>query len=309
RLIQRFGRIDRIGSDHERICGFNFLPELGIEANLKLHEKLDKRIQEIHDSIGEDSEILDTHERLNPDAMYAIYETRGGVPAQMDLWGGADDEFLDLNEAEEILRQLRKDNPVEYDRIAGLRDGIRTARPSLQRGLYVFCQAGRYQQLFLLDEKNEVVSRDIPKVVGAVKCAPDAKAAPLPAGYNKAVMAIQRKFAEEVRHREAERACTFNLTHSQLYVLRELRILFDATPEEDIKQNVNVLEKVFRGALTGAVKRELNQLRRNGATGESLLKTLIRIYDHHNLKDAAGRRSLEMEDRPIPRIICSEAFV
>ena len=309
RLIQRFGRIDRIGSEHECIFGFNFLPETGIEANLKLHEKLERRIQEIHDTIGEDSEILDRTEKLNPEAMYAIYETRGGAPVQLDLWGGADDEFLDLNEAEEILRQLRKDNPGEYERITNLRDGIRTARPSLQRGLYVFCQAGRFQQLFLLDDKGAVISRDVPKVVGAVKCAPDAKAAPLPDGYNKAVMAIQRKFAEDVRHREAERTYTANLTHGQLYVLRELRILFEATSDEDIKQNVNVLEKVFRGPLTGAVKRELNQLRRNSVTGEGLLKNLIRIYDQHNLKDAAAQRSLAMSDRGIPRIICSEAFV
>ena len=41
-----------------------------------------------------------------------------------------EEEFLDLNEAEEILRQLTKDNPVEYDRIASLRDGIRTAKPN-----------------------------------------------------------------------------------------------------------------------------------------------------------------------------------
>ncbi|MEI6633491.1 MAG: helicase-related protein [Chlamydiota bacterium] len=309
RLIQRFGRIDRIGSEHERIFGFNFLPETTLDKNLGLREKLHNRVQEIHDTIGEDSEILDRTEKLNPEAMYAIYETRGNTPGQLDLWGGADDEFLDLNEAEEILRQLRKDNPGEYERIANLRDGIRTARPSLQRGLYVFCQAGRFQQLFLLDEESEVVSRDIPKVVGAVKCAPDAKAAPLPDGYNKAVMAIQRKFAEEVRHREAERTYTANLTHGQLYVLRELRILFEATQDEDIKQNVNVLEKAFRGPLTGAVKRELNQLRRNSVTGEGLLKNLAIIYSQHSLKDVSAQRSLAMEDRVIPRIICSEAFV
>ncbi len=309
RLIQRFGRIDRIGSEHERIFGFNFLPETGIEANLKLHEKLERRIQEIHDTIGEDSEILDRTEKLNPEAMYAIYETRGGAPVQLDLWGGADDEFLDLNEAEEILRQLRKENPGEYERIANLRDGIRAARSSLQRGVYVFCQAGRFQQLFLLDDKGTVISRDVPKVVGAVKCAPDAKAAPLPEDYNKTVMAIQRQFAEEVRHREAERNYTASLTHGQLYVLRELRIVFETTADEHIKQNVNDLEKVFRGPLTGAVKRELNRLRRNSATGEGLLRNLIRIYDQHNLKDASAQRSLAMSDRAIPRIICSEAFV
>ena len=175
--------------------------------------------------------------------------------------------------------------------------------------MYVFCQAGRFQQLFLLDEKGEIVSRDIPKVVGSVKSSPDAKAASLPDGYNKAVMKVQRQFSEEVRHREAERTYTANLTHGQLYVLRELRILFDVTEDEDSKQNVNVLEKVFRGSLTGAVKRELNQLRRTGVTGDTLLKHLIRIYDQHSLKDVSARRDLTMADRSVPRVICSEAFV
>jgi superfamily II DNA or RNA helicase/HKD family nuclease len=310
RLIQRFGRIDRIGSEHEVIFAFNFLPEVGIEKNLKLYDKLHNRIQEIHDTIGEDADILDETERLNPEAMYAIYETRGsGTPVQLDLWDNPEAEFLDLNEAEEILRQLRKEDPSEFERIAALRDGIRTARPSLQRGLFVFCQAGRYQQLFLLDEKGAIVSRDVPRVVGAVKCAPDAQAADLPDGYNKAVMAVQKIFAEEVKHREAERRHTFNLTHGQIYALRELRILFEAGTDDEIKGNINILEKTFRGALTGAVKRELNQLRRNAVTGEALYKHLIRIYDQHNLRDASARRSLELEDNAIPRIICSEAFI
>ena len=309
RLIQRFGRIDRIGSEHDRIFGFNFLPETKLDKNLGLKDKLHQRIQEIHDTIGEDSEILDRTEKLNPEAMYAIYETRGGAPEQFDLWGGADDEFLDLNEAEEILRQLRRDNPGEYKRIASLRDGIRTARASLQRRLYVFCQAGRFQQLFLLDEKSEVISRDVPKVVSAIKCAPDANAAPLPKGHNKAVMAIQQKFKEDVQHREAERNYTSNLTHGQRYVLRELRIMYEATDDEDIKTNVNVLEKVFRGPLTGAVRHKLNQLRLNNVTGEGLLKNLISIYDQHNLKDASAQRSLLIANKEIPQIICSEAFV
>jgi hypothetical protein len=309
RLIQRFGRIDRIGSEHEVIFAYNFLPEAGIDKNLGLKERLHNRIQEIHDTIGEDSQILDETERLNHDAMYAIYETQGGAPAQLDLWGKPEDEFLDLNEAEEILRQLRKEDPAEFERVANLRDGIRTARPSLQKGLFVFCQAGRFQQLFLLDDKSAVVSRDVPRVVGTVKCAPDAKAAKLPDGYNKAIMAVQRTFAEEVKHREAERKHSFKLTHGQLYALRELRILFETTAEEEIRSNVNILEKAFRGALTGAVKRELNQLRRNAVTGEALYKNLIRIYDQHNLKDVLARRNLEFEEKSIPRIVCSEALV
>ena len=49
RLIQRFGRIDRIGSEHETIYGFNFLPETGLEQQLGLRQTLANRIQEIHE--------------------------------------------------------------------------------------------------------------------------------------------------------------------------------------------------------------------------------------------------------------------
>ena len=105
RLIQRFGRIDRIGSDYDRVYGFNFLPETGIDRNLGLRQKLHNRIQEIHDTIGEDSAILDRTEQLNEEAMYAIYEKKG----QLSLFEEDEEEsFVDLNEAEEILRQLRK---------------------------------------------------------------------------------------------------------------------------------------------------------------------------------------------------------
>jgi len=102
RLIQRFGRIDRIGSEHERIFAFNFLPETGIERELGLREKLRRRIDEIHETIGEDTAILDPTEQLNEEAMYAIYEREGG---QLSLFEEDEAEPMDLNEAEEFLRQ------------------------------------------------------------------------------------------------------------------------------------------------------------------------------------------------------------
>ncbi len=76
RLIQRIGRVDRIGAKAEVIKVFNFLPEKKLEKNLKLKEKLDSRIREIHSTIGEDTYILHTREMLNPDVMYAIYDER-----------------------------------------------------------------------------------------------------------------------------------------------------------------------------------------------------------------------------------------
>src|SRR4029077_14763234 len=108
--------------------------ELGIESNLGLKQRLHNRIQEIHDTIGEDSAILDRTELLNEEAMYAIYDKKTLGSEALEYEDGED--FLDLNEAEEILRQLRADDPAEYDRIGNLRDGIRTAKASAQKGLY-----------------------------------------------------------------------------------------------------------------------------------------------------------------------------
>ena len=131
RLIQRFGRIDRIGSEHDAVFGFNFLPETNLERESRAQTNSQSRIREIHETIGEDSAILDPSEQLNEEAMYAIYEKDGGT--NLSLFED-EDELVDLNEAEEILRQLKKENPGEYDRIAALRDGIRTGKPALTGG-------------------------------------------------------------------------------------------------------------------------------------------------------------------------------
>jgi len=306
RLIQRFGRIDRIGSEHEIIYGYNFLPETGIERNLRLKRRLRNRISEIHDTIGEDSAILDRSERLNEEAMYAIYEKKTG---QLSLFEEDEEEFLDLNEAEEILRQLQSEDPDEYERITKLRDGIRTATSSNNKRLYVFCQAGRYQQLFLMDDNGKEISRDIPRVLGTIKCGLTKKGVKVSSNYNEAVMKVKRKFVEEAKYRESDRKHSLSLTVSQRYVLREFRILFSNAEDDEIRGQINILEKAFRGPITTAINRELNLLRRNGVSGDNLLKSLIQIYHQHNMREWVDRNSLRLNDHPIPKIICSEGFV
>ncbi len=198
-----------------------------------------------------------------------------------------------------------------------MRDGIRAAKTSTHKGQFVFCEATYperetakgFQQLFLLDAGGTVVSKDMPKILGAIKCGPELKSQPLPQKYNAAVMRVQRQFAEEVKNRQAERTHTLSLSHGQNYILRELRVLFAASTDEDQKGMINLLEKSFRGPITRAVSREVTLLRRNGVNGESLLKALARIYDQHNLRDWVDRRSLHATGRPVPKIMCSEALV
>ncbi len=221
-----------------------------------------------------------------------------------------EEEFMDLNEAEEFFRSLNKDDSEEYKRITELRDGIRSSKPSENRkGLYVFCQAGRYNQLFLVRSDGQIATRDLPRALEAINSTretPIGKA--LPRDYNHRLMHVRDQFVEEVKHREAQQFHSISLRQGQRYVLRELRTLFSYTDDEDEKMRINEMEKAFRMPPTAAVTKELNLLRRNGVSGQTLLKKLIDIYHHHHLSARLEQGGCQIEKADVPRIVCSEAF-
>lgn len=64
RMIQRNGRINRIGSLHEKVYIYNIKPEAKLEEYLKLVSRLETKINLIRNTIGTDSPVLD--EKENP---------------------------------------------------------------------------------------------------------------------------------------------------------------------------------------------------------------------------------------------------
>jgi superfamily II DNA or RNA helicase len=303
RLIQRFGRIDRIGSEHDVVCASNFLPETELESNLGLREKLQHRIQEIHDTIGEDAAILDPSEQLNEEAFYSIYESRQA----QDIDDSDADQLVDLNEVQEFMRQLREDDPVLFQRVVSLKDGIRCGYSRGQEGAVVLCRAGSYRQLYLTDKSGEIISRDIPKILNLMRCAPNEPSSELPIGYNLRVMGIYRRFGEEVRARLAEQSHTVSLTIAQRYALEELQALMSETRNADLQGQISLMSEVFSRPQFQAVRQELNGLRTHKVSGRALLDSLSKIYVRYNLKSRFERA--EREDAPLPLIVCSEALL
>ena len=55
RMIQRAGRIDRLGSEYENLTIYNCFPEQGLESLLKLVDRLQKRIATIDREVGLDA--------------------------------------------------------------------------------------------------------------------------------------------------------------------------------------------------------------------------------------------------------------
>lgn len=64
RMVQRAGRIDRIGSPYEEIYVYNFFPENELEELLRLINILQRKIKNINESLGLDGTILG--EKINP---------------------------------------------------------------------------------------------------------------------------------------------------------------------------------------------------------------------------------------------------
>ena len=85
RLIQRAGRVDRIGSKNEFITVHNFLPDPIIESDLGLQESVAFKINEIQRIIGEDYKILSEDEQINENDIYVIYDEDDSIFDKEDI--------------------------------------------------------------------------------------------------------------------------------------------------------------------------------------------------------------------------------
>jgi superfamily II DNA or RNA helicase len=91
RLIQRLGRIDRLGSPHETVHPYHFLPDRGLDRALRLLDRLRAKLTAIGRTVGADGAVLgggpegnysalvDRLTAGDPDALDAI--ERADVPA------------------------------------------------------------------------------------------------------------------------------------------------------------------------------------------------------------------------------------
>lgn len=129
RLIQRAGRIDRIGSTNEEIYIASFLPARELERQLRLEEVLRARITEFLKVFGEDSEVLPSEERI--EVALAVDAYTGQAFEKAD----ASDELDGLGRHAERIILLRRNEPERYSAILAMRPGRRALSLAKAPGL------------------------------------------------------------------------------------------------------------------------------------------------------------------------------
>ncbi|MBQ7998704.1 MAG: NgoFVII family restriction endonuclease, partial [Bacteroidales bacterium] len=120
RLMQRIGRVNRIGSTSKHIYNYVFYPSREGNKEINLHSISLSKIQTFQTTYGEDNQIYSTEEILDP-TLDRLFDE--GIQAENS------DRNLELPFFEE-LRNLYVNNRKEYNRIAKISLRSRTGRNS-----------------------------------------------------------------------------------------------------------------------------------------------------------------------------------
>jgi len=309
RLIQRFGRIDRIGSEHDVVYAYNFLPEKAAEQELDLRKKLENRIREFNAILGMDGQVLDKKELVNPEAVYAIYEERSGKHLGRFEVGEAELFGVSLAEAEEFFRELREREPAEYERIRNLRDGIRTGRHTGDGKVLVLCRAGSFMRLYVRTLDATAVDIDTMDALALLRCEPDEPVAEFPAQLNGILNGVKLTLINEVDELWRQRRSRPPLSAGQRYVHEELDRLRHGRPELDIDGGVAVLMEATARTRQRRFQHACDRLKRDKVSGEALLRRARQLYYDCALHiERLMREEEEVEER-IPRILAVAALV
>ncbi len=155
RLMQRIGRVNRIGSSTRHIYNYVFYPSREGNREINLNQIALSKIQTFHSTFGEDNQIYSQDEIVEHDLGKLFDE---GVERQKE------EQDLELPYYEE-LRSLYHNDRREYNRIARLSLRSRTGRNTksvdgvtLSNDTLVFLKTNFRKVFFLVSENAEELS-------------------------------------------------------------------------------------------------------------------------------------------------------
>lgn len=144
RVIQRVGRINRIGSKvFDRLSIFNFFPsEIGADI-VKSREIAEQKMYLIHSSLGEDAKIFDVEEQPTPSALYQKINHNPDEDSEVNIITTIRNEY----------HKIEKEHPEVITKISTLPNRVKTAKSFekyqlnllRKKGLSLFSQSLEYE--------------------------------------------------------------------------------------------------------------------------------------------------------------------
>lgn len=173
RLIQRAGRVDRIGQTANEIYCYSFFPADGVEEIIRLRSRLNARINENAHIVGSDEVFFEGNEQNLRDM---FNEKSGSLDDE-------DDNDVDLSsQAYQIWKNATDADPKLKKVIPALSNVVYSTKPAgegLPGGVITYAKTyNDFDVLTWLDADGNVVSQSQKRILNALACDADTPALP-----------------------------------------------------------------------------------------------------------------------------------
>ena len=190
RLVQRAGRVDRIGQKAGRILCYSFLPTAGIEKVIGLRARVRERLSQNADVLGTDEAFFEDEQERED--LVGLYSEKSGI---LD---GEEDQDVDLaSYAYQIWQDAIKQDPRLKEIIPRLPSVVYATRSHLPSqgdpsGALVYVQTTSGNDVLArIDPDGEIVTESQFEVLRRARCPPNEPALPRLANHHDLV---QRAF-------------------------------------------------------------------------------------------------------------------
>jgi superfamily II DNA or RNA helicase len=300
RMIQRAGRIDRIGSPYKQIFVYNFFPEDELEELLRLVHILQSKIIDIDESVGLDQTILG--ETIHPKVfgvIRRILKKDATIFEELETsaFGGGEKFY-------QPLKDFQKQRAIEeLDQIPfGIHSGLQSQK---LRAIFFYYKYGQDSHFWcLVDPRSgEIISRNKSEIVDYLAC-PTNEPRVIPDFFD-AVYEANKKALEDIQttYKKMEQVQGVDTTlvdyskeQSTKFVkdlLREIEIQLEEYLDEfPAEKNLESRWEVIRTKMLGIplTKRRLRDIRRiwrhykNGKDWKKLIDELDQFLAQKGLQ-------------------------
>jgi superfamily II DNA or RNA helicase len=304
RLMQRIGRVNRIGTHAERICIYNFYPTEQTESHIELYKKALMKLQAFHSALGEDSQIYSAEEEFGTFGMF-------------DKLGKEEERDERLRHLLE-LRSFRLNSPEWFKQIKNMPLRARTGRniSNHSQTTAIFLKNRRRDGFYNIKPGNKVDEISFLECANMFKALTEEKPLPLIEQHYEHVQSAIKHF-KEVQHEEKN-----NGTIAVQFSPNEKRALsfvdaFSRLQEisEDELQTLKLAKQAIIEHRFQKLQREINQLRKSTEkthmkpvhVAEKLLQ-IVKKYPMQNGKEESEQETELAVMAEEPEIIISESF-
>ncbi len=306
RLIQRAGRVDRIGQRAEEILCYSFLPADGVERIIRLRQRVRQRLRENAEVVGTDEAFFEDETDTAP--VLDIYNERAGIYS-----GDDDDSEVDLaSQAYQIWKNATDADPSLLKTIPALPSVVYSTRAHTPTALapegvllYMRTAEGA-DALAWVDERGNAVSQSQVAILRAAACNRDTLGLMRQPWHHTAVETAAAELAREEQQTGGQLGRPSGARFRVYERLKAHAERINGTLWESPRL-LQALEDIYRYPLQERATDSLNRQLKSGISDEELARLVIDRREDGELCKIQGDGD-EPHARE-PRIICSLGLV